>query len=96
MNLRVLKRLVDIKKAPSRLSTPSAMFLPVHWRISVEWACFVKGGLQSLGSGSLMRMYLFKSRFRMPILNRNILVTNESFMRQTLFSSALSSFSYLL
>jgi hypothetical protein len=30
INCKVFKRLVDIKIAPIKLSTPSAIFLPVH------------------------------------------------------------------
>lgn len=90
MNYKVVKRFVDIKIAPSMLSTPSAMFLPVQFRFSVDRACFVKGGDQSLALGSFVRIYLFNSRF-LPILYRNMLVTNASFSLATLDSPALSS-----
>ena len=87
INYKVLNKFVDINIAPRRLSTPSAMFLPVQFRVSVATACFVKGGDQVLGSGSLVRMNLFSSRL-LPILTRNILVMNVSFILATFDSPA--------
>lgn len=90
MNCRVVKRFVDMKMAPSMLSTPSAMCLPVQLRVSVASALFVNGGDQSLALGSLVRMYLFSSRF-LPILYRNMFVTKASFNLATFDSPAFSS-----
>lgn len=90
INSRVLKRLVDMKIAPSRLSTPSAIFLPVQLIFSYETAVFVNGGAHVFGSGSLVRIYFLSSR-SIPILNKNIFVTKESFNLATLDSDALSS-----
>lgn len=67
MNCSVWNRFVDMKMAPSIDSTPSAMFLPVQFRFSVFSAYLVKGGLQTLGSASLVRMNLLSSKF-LPIL----------------------------
>lgn len=76
--------------APNKLSTASAIFLPVQLRFSVVTAYFVKGGLHPLASGSLVRMNLFNSRF-LPILYKNIFVTKLSFNLATLLSPARSS-----
>lgn len=90
MKRKVWNRFVDIKIAPSRLSTPSAIFLPVQFKFSDTTACLVNGGDHVLASGSLVRMNLFNSKF-LPILYRNMFVINESFIRATLDSPALSS-----
>jgi hypothetical protein len=90
MNCKVVNRLVDMKIAPSKLSTPSAIFLPVQFKFSDERACLVNGGDQFLASGSFVRINLLSFKF-LPILYKNIFVTNASFSLATLDSPARSS-----
>ena len=79
INCKVLRRLLDRKKEPSKLSTQSAMFLPVHETISNVGTLSVKGGYQCFKSGSLVLINSLNLSF-FPILNINMLVTHIFFI----------------
>ena len=56
MNFKVVYKFEERNKAPNKLSTPSAMFLPVQDKVSIVWELLENGGDQDLMSGSLVRI----------------------------------------
>lgn len=87
INSSVNLRLFDIKNAPNKLSTQSAMFLPVQFMCSLIAYYIQKGGFNLLGSGSTVLMYFLNPNLP-PILYKYKLVMKAFFKLLILCSSA--------
>ena len=86
INKRVLCKLLLKNIAPSKLSIPSAIFLPVQLKNSSLLMDVVEnGGSHFLESGSFMRMYSLSFRFY-PNLNKPRFVMKLFFISFIFFS----------